>query len=95
MSNFVARPDSVFLFSPKHITESSPDFRGDVTLSAQLVESIARKHAAREPVKLQISLWKKSGASGVYMSGGIRENNWLPRPPEPVKKPVDDIEVPF
>jgi len=96
MSTFVARPDSVFMFSPKHLTESSPDYRGDVTLSEEIVASIIKKHDAKEPVKLQISLWKKAGANGMFLSGTVREHNWLPKPVERVKeRVVDDDEIPF
>jgi hypothetical protein len=87
--------DSANLFSPRVKTDRSPDFRGDVELSAELCAYITNKVKNGETPKLSLSMWTKQGRSGEYFNCKVRqgwekeESNKTPAPQ------VDDSDIPF
>jgi hypothetical protein len=87
--------DSANLFSPRVKTDRSPDFRGDVELSAELCAYITNKVKHGETPKLSLSMWTKQGRSGEYFNCKVRqgwEQEVSKKAPAP---PVDDSEIPF
>jgi len=87
--------DSANLFSPRVKTDRSPDFRGDVELSAELCAYITNKVKHGETPKLSLSMWTKQGRSGEYFNCKVRqgwEQEGSKKAPAP---PVDESDIPF
>lgn len=88
--------DSANLFSPRIKTDRSPDYRGDVELSAELCAYIVNKVKHGETPKISLSMWAKEGRSGPYYNCKVRQG-WeqdeaRKAPPAP---PEDLADVPF
>lgn len=87
--------DSANLFSPRVKTDRSPDFRGDVELSAELCAYITNKVKHGETPKLSLSMWTKQGRSGEYFNCKVRQG-WEPdNAPKPPPQEDDLSDVPF
>ena len=87
--------DSANLFSPRVKTDRSPDFRGDVELSAELCAYITNKVKHGETPKLSLSMWTKQGRSGEYFNCKVRQV-WEPdNAPKPPPKEDDLADIPF
>jgi hypothetical protein len=87
--------DSANLFSPRVKTDRSPDFRGDVELSAELCAYITNKVKHGETPKLSLSMWTKQGRSGEYFNCKVRQG-WEPdNAPKPPPKEDDLADIPF
>jgi hypothetical protein len=87
--------DSANLFSPRIKTDRSPDFRGDVELSAELCAYITNKVKHGETPKLSLSMWTKQGRSGEYFNCKVRQG-WEPdNAPKPAPQQDDLSDVPF
>jgi hypothetical protein len=87
--------DSANLFSPRVKTDRSPDFRGDVELSAELCAYITNKVKHGETPKLSLSMWTKQGRSGEYFNCKVRQG-WEPdNAPKPAPQQDDLSDVPF
>jgi len=87
--------DSANLFSPRVKTDRSPDFRGDVELSAELCAYITNKVKHGETPKLSLSMWTKQGRSGEYFNCKVRQG-WEPdNAPKPPPQEDDLADIPF
>lgn len=87
--------DSANLFAPRVQTDRSPNFRGDVELSAELCAYISTKVRSGETPKLSLSLWSKQGRSGEYFNCKVRQG-WEPDESKKASPPqVDDSDIPF
>jgi len=85
--------DSTNLFAPRNRTEKSPDYRGDVELSAELCAYIAGKVKNGETPKIEISMWTKRGQYGDYFNCRIKQG-WE-KTFTPKKQEISDDEIPF
>jgi hypothetical protein len=87
--------DSANLFSPRVKTDRSPDFRGDVELSAELCAYITNKVKHGETPKLSLSMWTKQGRNGEYFNCKVRQG-WEPDNAPKTAPQQDDLsDVPF
>ena len=87
--------DSANLFSPRIKTDRSPDFRGDVELSAELCAYITNKVKHGETPKLSLSMWTKQGRSGEYFNCKVLQGWEQEESKKAPAPPVDDSEIPF
>jgi hypothetical protein len=87
--------DTTNLFSPRAKTDRSPDFRGDVELSAELCAYIASKVKHGDAPKLSIALWTKQGRYGEYFGCRVSQSLFQEEPKKATPAPVDDSDVPF
>jgi hypothetical protein len=88
--------DSANLFSPRIKTDRSPDYRGDVELSAELCAYIVNKVKHGETPKISLSMWAKEGRSGQYYNCKVRQG-WEQneaKKSQPVP-PEDLSDIPF
>ncbi len=83
------------LFPPKIKSENSPDFRGDIELSAELCAYISRKAKNGEDVKISIGLWPKQWKYGEYYSAKLSQPFERRDEQRPAPKPIDDDAIPF
>lgn len=87
--------DSANLFSPRVKTDRSPDFRGDVELSAELCAYITNKVKHGETPKLSLSMWTKQGRNGEYFNCKVRQGWEQEESKKAPAHPVDDSDIPF
>jgi hypothetical protein len=71
--SFIPNPDKIFLFPAKSASENSPNWRGDVLLSKELIQKIISCYSSGQEFKLSVALWNKTGKSGGYLSGVVSE----------------------
>jgi hypothetical protein len=87
--------DSANLFSPRIKTDRSPDYRGDVELSAELCAYIVNKVKHGETPKISLSMWAKEGRSGQYYNCKVRQGWEQDEAKKAPPAPIDDSDIPF
>jgi len=90
--NFVAKPDSLYLFAVTAKSDTSPSWSGQVTLSKELIQKIVDCQVRDEPCRLSVTLWNRNGNRGPFLSGMVAEYvQYVPSLKHEPREEEDDV----